>query len=117
MEAVKDTVENIIDHSSALAESYYKLSVAKATEKASETAATGTLAMLVAGFVLLILFFTGMGVAWWLGDLLGDRKAGFFVVGGIFLLLLLLLVALRNKTFMPAIRNAVIKSVYGHSHP
>jgi hypothetical protein len=51
------------------------------TEKLSSVAAGLAGAMVLMVFGLLILFFFSMGFAWWLGDLLDNRAAGFALSG------------------------------------
>lgn len=69
----------------------------------------GILSLIVAVFVLL---FTGLGLAWWLGENLDNMKAGFFIVGGVYLLVFSVLLATSQKILIPWIRNLVIKKIY-----
>ncbi len=113
MEAIRTTVEEMIDHAGDLAESYYQLTVVKATDQAGKTAASALMTLLVGGFAGLVLVFAGLGLAWWLGDLLENRKAGFFLVAGIYLLALGLVILLKKSVIIPMVRNAIIRNVYG----
>ncbi len=54
------------------------------TEKLSTIAAGLAGAMVLMAFGLLVLFFFSMGFAWWLGDLIGNRAAGFALSGLVF---------------------------------
>ncbi|MFT4023042.1 MAG: phage holin family protein [Flavihumibacter sp.] len=112
MEAIKNSVEELLDHTGELAESYYKLSVAKATEKAGKTAAAGGLALAAAGFAVVLLLLLGLGFAWWIGESMQNMKAGFFIVAGIYAFVFLLLVLFRRQWLVLPISNAIIRSVY-----
>ncbi|HOA36857.1 MAG TPA: phage holin family protein [Flavihumibacter sp.] len=116
MEAIKNSVEALLDHSSELAETYYKLSVAKVTEKASKTAATGSFALVAVAVGVIVLFMLGLGFAWWIGEHLQNMKAGFFIMAAVYAVLLLLLIVFRRKLFMLPIGNAVIRSVYDNEY-
>ncbi|HVG42098.1 MAG TPA: hypothetical protein VM888_10855, partial [Chitinophagaceae bacterium] len=77
------------------------------------TAASGIaigVATLLFGLFFLIFLFSG--VAFWVGDLVNSRAAGFFIVAGFFLLLIILIFALRKKVIVPLIRNTIISKVY-----
>ena len=62
--------------------SYYALIAA---EKAANGAANLTGILTVFVFVILVLFFFSMGFAWWLGDVMHNRAAGFALAGLIFI--------------------------------
>lgn len=112
MEGIKSSVEDLFDHAGDIAETYYKLSVVKATEKVSETAAVGTIALLSVAFGLIIFFFIGFGLAWWIGEAMQNMKAGFFIVAGAYSLILIILLLARNSLIKPIVRNSIIRSVY-----
>jgi hypothetical protein len=39
-------------------------------------------------------------------------KAGFFIVGGVYIILLALVLGMAKKVFIPGIRNLIIKKIY-----
>ncbi|KIC90874.1 phage holin family protein [Flavihumibacter sp. ZG627] len=112
MEAIKSTAEDLLDHAGNLLESYYKLTVVNATEKATKAASAGFVALAVAFFGLIIFFFLGIGLAWWIGETMQNMKAGFFIVGGAYALILMIFILLRKQMVFPMIRNTIIRNVY-----
>jgi len=56
-----------------------------ATEKSSGIAAEMARVATIFVFALLVLFFVTFGLAWWLGDLIGNRGGGFALTGLIFI--------------------------------
>jgi len=78
----KTRAENLTDHLSDYVETYVELGVVNATQKAAGVATVTLTAALLSFFCLFVLFFTGLGVAVWLGESWGDMKAGYFTVAG-----------------------------------
>ena len=116
MEAIKNSVEALLDHSSQLADTYYKLSIAQVTEKASKTAAVSSFALVAVAVGVIVMLLLGLGFAWWIGEHLQNMKAGFFIMAAAYAVLLLLLIVFRRTLFMLPIGNAVIRSVYDNEN-
>lgn len=112
MDTIKSTAEDIFDHTGDLVETYYKLTIVKAADKASGIASSALLALAACILGLIILFFTGIGLAWWIGESMNDMKMGFFIVGGAFLVLLFVLMLTRKQVLFPKLRNALIRKMY-----
>jgi len=111
MDQKKDN-ETWIDSASDLVDTYRDLITIRVVEHTSQGISitiVGVISLIIAVFVLL---FTGLGSAWWLGEYLDNMKAGFFIVGGIYLLLFLLILATSRKLWIPQIRNTIIKKIY-----
>lgn len=101
-------IENITD----LVESYRDLISLRVVSQVSLGISQGSVAILSVVLTLFVMLFAGLGLAWWLGELLNDMKMGFFLVGGGYLLFFLLLMLTSRKWIIPAIRNTVIKRIY-----
>lgn len=112
MEALKNTAEDLFDHAGNLVDTYYKLTVIKATDKATTVASSGMIVLVSLVIGLLVLFFGGIGLAWWIGETMQNMKAGFFIVGGGFLLLLLIVGLTRKRIMFPFLRNMLIRKLY-----
>lgn len=112
MENLKTKTEDLANHVHDLLESYYKLAVISATEKATNVL-SGTLVG-VGGLVLgiLVILFAGLACAWWLGQLVGSMAAGFLMVAGIFVLLFIILFLMRKRIIFPIMRNYIIRKFY-----
>ena len=112
MQDLKEKASDLLEHAEDIAETYYKLAVLNVTEKASSVASSTLVMMLSAILGLLILFFLGIALSWWLGDMVGNRAAGFLIAAGIFMLLLAILWWARKRIIFPKIRNSIIRKVY-----
>ncbi len=67
--------------------------------------------------VPVFLFFILVGLAIYLGDILGKMYYGFFIVGGVILLLGLLVILLRRPLITNPLINALIKSMFEEQKP
>ncbi len=104
--------EKWVDNAAELVESYRDLISIRIVEHTSLGASLsiiGILSLIVAVFVLL---FVGLGSAWWLGEVLANMKAGFFIIGGFYLLVFGILLATSRTVLIPRIRNRIIKKIY-----
>lgn len=104
--------KGLIDAGSDLVVAYRDLITIKAIEYTSlgaSKSAVGLLSLIFASFVLL---FVGFGLAWWLGEVMDNIKAGFFIVGGVYTLAFTLILLTSNKVLVPGIRNFIIKKIY-----
>lgn len=112
MDDLKTKIEGLIHHLKDLADTYYKLSLLKVTQKATNITA-GILAGITTLFLFVItLFFLGMGLAWWLGSLLNSMPAGFFIVAGFFIIIMVAIILLRRKIVFPLLKKAILKKLY-----
>jgi apolipoprotein N-acyltransferase len=112
MEDIKNTAEEIIDHTGELAETYYRLFLVHAADKGSNMLSASISAAVVYTLLFIALLFAGVGAAWWIGESMHDMKAGFFIIGGVFIVLLGVFAACRKKIISPAIRNTIIRKIY-----
>lgn len=112
MEEEKNTTERWVDGAGNLIETYRNLITIRMVEHTSLGASVSVLGIISLIFILCIALFVGLGSAWWIGEEMGNRTAGFFIVGGVYLVLLGILLATARKFLVPAIRNLIIKKVY-----
>ena len=72
----------------------------------------GYLASVLITFFLssLALFFIGLGVAFWLSSLWGNKLLGFFATAGIFILVIILFVAFR-RPFMRSVVGLLAREI------
>jgi hypothetical protein len=112
MEQEKKPTEKWIDDVGNLVETYRDLITIRMVEHTSLGASLSALGIISLIFVLCILLFFGLGASWWLGEIMGNRTGGFFIVGGVYLILLGTLLATAKRFLIPALRNQIIKKVY-----
>lgn len=100
LEKVKDYVETRIE-----------LLKLKAIDKSS-----GILSSIISGVVLAVfsLFFMilfNIGLALWIGDMLGKSYYGFFIVAALYIIIGLVIFLGRNKWVKPPVETLMIKSL------
>jgi hypothetical protein len=104
--------DNIIDAASDIIETYRNLITVKIVEHTSLGASISIFGILMLCTAVFVLLFTGLGMAWWIGDSLDNMKAGFFIVGGFYTLIFLILLGTANSFLIPTLRNLIIKKIY-----
>ena len=112
MEDVKNQTEELVDHVEELSDTFLKLVFVKISQKTVVLAAGLINAIFIYVASLFVLLFAAAGLAWWIGDLLDNHPAGFFIVAGLFLILLFLMVVLRKKIIYPFLRNTIVRWIY-----
>ncbi|HOX81918.1 MAG TPA: hypothetical protein PLJ60_11820 [Chryseolinea sp.] len=112
MEEEKNDGEKWVDDLGNLVETYRNLITIRVVEHTSLGASLSALGILSLIFLLCILLFFGLGAAWWIGELMQNRTAGFFIVGGIYFFLLGGILLMARKFIVPLIRNLIIKKIY-----
>lgn len=109
---IKEDAKDIINHSQDYLETFYKLSIVRATKKASNIASGLVNSVLLFFIVLCILLFLSIAAAWWIGQELNNPALGFLSVAGFYVLLAIILLALRKSVISPFIKNSLIKKIY-----
>jgi hypothetical protein len=109
---LSDMGSGIIDY----AESWYKLTLLTGAKKASHATAFLLTILSVVFLGLFVLFFAGLALGIWIGDLLNNESLGYMLVSGAFLLIMIILIALRNKVVFPFIRDTIIRKIYDNNN-
>lgn len=112
MEEEKKSGEKILDLAGDMVENYRNLITIKVVEHSSLAGAASILGILLLVIAVFVLLFAGIGFAWWLGEELGNMKAGFFIVGGIYSVILLITLLLSKNFLLPSFRNQIIRKIY-----
>ncbi len=112
MEELKNKAEDLTKNIGEYVETYYKLTILKATDKVT-TITAGALAGISVLFLgVFVLFFLALALGVWLGQLVNSEAAGYLIVAGIFLLIIVILVMMRKRIVFPMIRNKIIRKLY-----
>ena len=112
MEENKKTSEKIVDAAGNWIDTYRDLLILRLVENGSLGASVSIIGILSFLFIIFVLLFIGLGSAWWVGESLENMKAGFFIVGGVYIALLALILGMAKKVIIPALRNLIIKKIY-----
>ena len=111
MEDNAKTIETLIERITDFSKTSYDLARLKALDKSSDI-----LSSLIPHSIVFILFtsfllFANFGLAYWLGDILGNNYYGFFLVAAFYVSLGLILHFFFHKKIKNMIWNYIIKQV------
>jgi uncharacterized membrane protein YqjE len=110
--SLKEKLEKLGDQVGNLAETGYKIAMLEVSEKIAQVASATIIILVSLFFVIFLFLFVGIGLSLWIGEALMNPKAGFFIVGGIYLLLIVGLFALRKSVISPLFKNIITKKLY-----
>lgn len=112
MEDIKEKTADLADHVEELADTFYRLALVNVAQRTSNIV-SNTVFMILAGVLgFFILLFMGLALAWWLGNLVGNRAGGFLLAAAFFLMLGLIIGLLKKKTILPFLRNLIVRQLY-----
>jgi putative superfamily III holin-X len=112
MERLKEKAADLVEHVEDIADTFYKLALVNATQKATNLASSFLVVLALSVFGILCFLFGGIALSLWLGNVIGSRAGGFLIVAGIYIVLLLVVILLRKKIIFPVIRDMLIRKVY-----
>ena len=112
MEEFKLKAETLTKSVGEYFDTYYKLTVVKAADRATGVAASSLAGLATFFLSIFVLFFAGLALGVWLGSLLENQVLGYLLVTAFFLVLIVVLIALRKKIVFPFIRNVIVKKFY-----
>jgi len=111
-EGIKETASDLVDHVTDFLETYYQYIGINVAQK-SINLASGAINFVILVFLcLLIVSFTGIGIAWWLGDVINSRPGGFFIVAAFYLVIMIVMIVMRKKVIFPFLRNIITRKIY-----
>jgi len=111
-EEIKEETKDLKEHIGDFLETYYQLLTINIAQKGINIASAIINAVILAFLCLLVISFIGVGLAWWLGNIINSRAGGFFFMAGIYLLVMLGLIAMRKKLIFPFLRNFITRKIY-----
>ena len=111
-ETVKDTLGDLGTHGAEYLNTLYRLQILKLTRKATDVTANLAGGIVSAILGLFILFFCGMALGFWLGEVLDSYALGFLIVAGVFGLVAVVFMSMRRKLVFPIWRNKIIRKLY-----
>lgn len=112
MEEFKMKAETLTKSVGEYFDTYYKLTVVKAADKATGVAASSLAGLATFFLSIFVLFFAGLALGVWLGQVLENDVLGYLLVAVLFLIMIVLMIALRKKIVFPFIRNLIVRKFY-----
>ena len=111
MEDQKTPVEILLDRTEAYAKTSIKLFKYKATQKVAELVSDMTSGFVIGVIVILVFVNLNIGIALFLGDLLGKMYLGFLSVSGFYACFGLLVYFFRAAWIKEPINNSIINNI------
>ena len=84
----------------------------QAIDKSSAIIASIVSKLILLLAVIFFLFLINIGIALWIGSLLGKLYYGFFILAGFYIIVALLLYVFRKKLLKEPINNFLIKELF-----
>ena len=112
-EGPQEKTDDIISHLGDYADTFYRLTILKLTQKITQTASAIIVVIAMCVFGLFVLLLASVGAAWWLGGIINSRAGGFLIMAGFYFLLVLCIILFRRKIIFPYIRNIRISKIPG----
>jgi hypothetical protein len=103
--------QSLIEKSQDYLETKMEIAKLKTIDKSSDVLSALVVLISVLFLGLLCFLFISIGLALYLGSLLGSPHTGFFIVGGLYGILLLIIYLLRDKWIKTPVSNLVIKKM------
>ena len=111
MENQSSSIESLIDRVKSYAETRIDLLKLKAIDKSSSFLST-LVTMIVLGMVgLIFIILLNIGLALYIGSLVGNAYYGFFIVAGFYLIAGLVIFVCRDKWLKTPVSNVMIKNL------
>jgi hypothetical protein len=109
MEEEKSHVEVLIEKTGDYARKNIELYKLKAIDKSAHVVSTIAADITVIALIVLFILIINIGLALWLGELLGRNYYGFFLVAGFYALSGIIFYAFREKLIKHPVRNSIIR--------
>jgi hypothetical protein len=109
---IKEESKDLAEHITDFLETYYQLLTINVAQKSINITSSLIHAVILAFLCLLIASFVGLGLAWWLGNVINSRAGGFFITAGIYLIVMIALIVMRKKVIFPFLRNFITRKIY-----
>jgi len=104
--------DGFVDAVGDMVNTYRKLVNVRIVENVASGGSISILGIMLLVIVVFTLLFAGLGIAWWIGEALGDMKVGFFIVGAFYLLVFIVALLVSSSVIMPWLRNLIVRKIY-----
>jgi uncharacterized membrane protein len=104
--------DGIVDAVGDMVETCRSLVKVRLAENAAVGGSLGIIGVLIMVVSVFVLLFTGLGAAWWIGDVMQNMKAGFFIVGGFYFVIFIIVLMTANSVIIPWLRNVIVRKIY-----
>jgi hypothetical protein len=111
MDERESSIEALIEKGEQYGKTKLELLKLKTLEKSSDVVSDLASWIIIVIFVSLFFLVLNIGVALWIGDLLGKSYHGFFIIAGFYALLALLFSIFRKQLIKSPVNNSIVTQV------
>lgn len=111
MEEKSNLIESLIERATDYGKTSYELLKLKAIDKTSDVVSTVIPYSFVFVMIAAFMLFFNLGLAFWLGEILGKIFYGFFIVAAFYLLIVAVIYLFMHKWLKKVIANFIIKQL------
>jgi hypothetical protein len=112
MEDIKNSFDSLLDSAEEYGKTSIELLKLKTLDKTSDVAST-IISRAIAIFILFMFFLIiTIGIAIWLGEIIGKYSYGFFIVAAFYGLTGIILFFFMHKRIKTLINNSIIKQIF-----
>ncbi len=107
----KNRVEQLVSNIKEYAETRLDIALLNTQDKISDILSSIASIAVVAILGMLIILFSSIGAAWWIGQMLHNPSIGFFCVAGFYLLAAIIIYLNRNNWIKNPLINGLLKKI------
>jgi hypothetical protein len=111
METTKNDVELLFEKAADYVETKFNLLKLQAVDKTADVVSSLVCLIVVTIIFSVVFFILNIGLALWIGTLLGKAYDGFFIIAGLYIIIGVVLYLFRNKFLKEGISNLIIKKL------
>ena len=111
MEENSNLIESLVERATDYGKTSYELMKLKAVDKTSDVVSTVIPYSFVFVMIVIFMLFFNLGLAFWLGEMLGKIFYGFFIVAAFYLLIVAVIHFFMRKWLKKVIGNFIIKQL------
>ena len=111
MENQPNTFGSLFENASDYLETRVELLKLQAIDKSSDITSSIVSRITILIIIIFAMFILNIGLAIWIGELLGQMYLGFFVVGGFYALIAIILHLFRNSWLKKPVSSMIIKKM------
>ena len=111
MDEQSGLIESLIEKGEQYGKTTLELLKLKTLDKSADVVSNLVSWLIVFIFAVLFFLILNIGVALWLGELLGKSYYGFFVVSGFYALLALIFGIFRKQLIKDPVNNSIVEQV------
>ena len=111
MEKETNSIESLLQKTGDFLETKVELLKLQAVDKVTGIGSSVASAIILILVISLMLFTLNIGIAVWIGQLLGEVYYGFFIVSGFYLLVALLMYLFRSQWLKKPFHDKLIKKM------